>query len=241
VEIRAIHAESEQTYGSPRMRKELNERGFSCSENRVARLMKREGIAGIQRRRFRVVTTDSKHQEPIAENVIDQNFTAQAPGEKLGCDITYIPTREGFIYLAVVIDFFSRAVVGYALGDSLESGLACRALVMAVGRSRLPSDLVHHSDRGVQYACFRYRRLLKSLGMRQSMSRKGNCYDNALVESFFHTLKVERVHRRHYDTKARAMADIVNYIERWYNTKRRHSSIGMQSPQSFLRQWRTAA
>lgn len=240
-QIRSIHEESDATYGSPRMTIELQENGNECSENRVARVMRNAGIAGVQRKRFRVVTTDSNHKEPISKNVIGRNFEAQIPGEKLGCDITYIPTDEGFVYLAVVIDFFSRAVVGYALSNSLKSDAVCQALIMAAGRHRLPKELIHHSDRGVQYASFRYRKLLKSLGMIQSMSRKGDCWDNALVESFFHTLKVERVHRRKYGTRAIAMADVTDYIELWYNPKRRHSSIGNESPLNFLKKWKKAA
>ena len=145
------------------------------------------------------------------------------------------------MYLAVVLDFFSRKVLGYAFSDSLESGLACQALIKAFGNHRLPADLVHHSDRGVQYACARYRGLLKSLGMVQSMSRPGNCYDSAMTESFFHTLKVERVHRRRYMTRKIAAADIESYIDGWYNPERLHSSLGMESPDAFITLRRRAA
>lgn len=241
VEVQAIFERSDSTYGAPRIVRKLKKAGHRCSKNRVARLMRKAGLRSVHRDKFRVITTDSRHNEPIAENLLEQDFSAYQVGEKVGCDITYIETDEGWLYLAVVLDFFSRKVLGYAFSDSLESGLACEALVKAVGNHRLPSELIHHSDRGVQYASFRYRALLKSLGMVQSMSRKGNCYDNAMTESFFHTLKVERVNRRKYTTKKNAVADIANYIDRWYNTERMHSSLDMHSPIEFITQCRLAA
>lgn len=241
VEVQKVFKRSDSTYGAPRIARRLKQMGHCCSKNRVARLMKEAGLRSVHRDKFRVITTDSSHREPIAENLLEQDFSARAVGEKVGCDITYIETDEGWLYLAVVLDFFSRKVLGYAFSDSLESGLTCEALLKAVGNHRLPSELIHHSDRGVQYACARYRALLKSLGMVQSMSRKGNCYDNATTESFFHTLKVERVHRRRYATRKIAAADVANYIDYWYNAERMHSSLDMQSPNEFIAQRKLAA
>jgi len=240
-EIRMIFEASDSTYGSPRIAGRLRKNGHQCSKNRAARLMRCAGLRAIQSDKYRVQTTDSRHSEPVAENLLGQDFSASEVGEKVGCDITYIETGEGWLYLAVVLDFFSRKVLGYAFADSLESGIVCEALIKAVGNHRLPAELIHHSDRGIQYASARYRALLKSLGMIQSMSRTGNCYDNATTESFFHTLKVERVHRREYATRRIAAADIANYIDGWYNAERLHSSLGMESPEEFIALRRLAA
>jgi len=236
-----VFAASDETYGAPRITIELKEQGFKCSETRVARIMSKNGLKAVAGRKFKPQTTDSEHSEPVSSNVIEQDFSTEYFGQKVGCDITYIPTGEGFLYLAVVIDFYSRKVLGHAFSNSLESSLVCQALVKAVGKHDLPEELVHHSDRGSQYASFRYRALLKSLKFTQSMSRAGNCYDNALVESFFHTLKVERVHRRNYATRAIARADVESYINNWYNVSRRHSSLGMLSPTGFLTRAKKAA
>lgn len=241
VEIREIFERSDETYGSPRIAAHLERRGRRCSKTRVARLMRREGLKSVHRRKFKVKTTDSRHDEPVAENVLQQNFAATELGEKVGCDITYVETAEGWLYLAVVLDFCSRKILGYAFSDSLESGIVCEALLKAVGNHRLPTTLIHHSDRGVQYACARYRTLLRSLGFVQSMSRTGNCYDNAITESFFHTLKVERVHRRRYATRRVAALDIAEYIDGWYNSERVHSSLGMASPREYLQELHLAA
>lgn len=240
--IKVIHADSFKTYGSPRVAKELIGQGIRCGENRVARLMREaEIVSNRYKRRFKPVTTQSDHQEPVAENIINQDFSATAPNQKWGSDITYIPTKEGWLYLAVVLDFFSREIVGWATSNSLNSDVAVAALLRAAGRNQLPAELVHHSDRGIQYACFRYRRLLQSMRIRQSMSRKGNCYDNAMTESFFNTLKVERIHQMDYPSREAATADIGGYIENFYNSRRRHSSLGYKSPVNFLQQWRNAA
>ena len=203
--IKSIHADSLKTYGSPRVVAELKEQGVRCGENRVARLMRKAKIVSNRyKRRFKPATTQSDHQEPVAENVINQDFSATAPNQKWGTDITYVPTKEGWLYLAVVLDFFSRAIVGWATSDSLSSDVAIAALLKAAGKNNLPPELIHHSDRGIQYACFRYRKLLRSMNMRQSMSRKGNCYDNAITESFFNTLKVERIHQKEYPSREAA-------------------------------------
>lgn len=240
-EVKTVYEASDETYGSPRVTVELKARGVSCSKSRVARVMHKAQLYAVAGRKFKPQTTDSKHSEPISENVVNQDFSATETGQKVGCDITYIPTAQGWLYLAVVVDFFSRKILGYAFSNRLESDLVCEALVKAVGKNKLPEQLLHHSDRGSQYASFRYRLLLKSLGITQSMSRAGNCYDNALVESFFHTLKVERVHRRKYLTRQTAKIDIENYINYWYNSQRRHSSLGMLSPIEFLKTYRKAA
>ena len=240
-EITEVFEASDQTYGSPRVAAELNDRGIKCSESRIARHMHKAKLFAVAGSRFKPQTTDSKHSDPVSENVINQDFSATEVGQKVGCDITYIPTSQGWLYLAVVIDFCSRKVLGHSFSNSLESDLVCQALIKAVGKHNLPTQLLHHSDRGSQYACFRYRALLKSLGFTQSMSRAGNCYDNALVESFFHTLKVERVNRRKYLTRDSAKIDIENYINYWYNSQRRHSSLGMVSPLAFIKKLRLAA
>lgn len=240
-EVKAVYEASDETYGSPRVTSELKAKGIPCSKSRVARVMHKAQLFAVAGRKFKPQTTDSNHSEPISENVVNQDFSANEVGQKVGCDITYIPTAQGWLYLAVVVDFFSRKVLGHAFSNRLESGLVCQALIKAVGNNKLPEQLLHHSDRGAQYASFRYRLLLKSLGITQSMSRAGNCYDNALVESFFHTLKVERVHRRKYQTRNSAKIDIENYINYWYNSQRRHSSLGMLCPIEFLKTHRQAA
>lgn len=230
VEICSIHKESRKSYGAIRVHKELEFRGKKCSKNRVARLMKEEELKSVHRRKFRVCTTDSKHNLPVAQNVLEQDFSATRPNEKWGCDITYIPTEEGWLYLAVVLDFFSRKIVGWATSDSPNASLCCQALKMALIRRNLPSELIHHSDRGVQYASSEYCSLLKERHFTQSMSRKGNCYDNAMVESFMHTLKVECTHQTKYFSRQQARIDLINYIENFYNSTRRHSALDYLSP-----------
>ena len=229
VEIKAIHRESRRSYGSPRIHDELKGRGLHCGKKRVARLMRLHGIQAKQTRRFKA-TTDSKHTLPIAENVLDRRFTPSAPDVVWSADITYIPTRQGWLYLAVVLDLFSRRVVGWSMKRRLDRSLVLDALQMALrGRSPGPG-LIHHSDRGSQYASGDYQALLEAQQMICSMSRRGNCWDNAPVESFFSTLKRELVHHRRYQTRAEARADIFEYIEVWYNRRRRHSSLGYKSP-----------
>jgi putative transposase len=241
VKIRALFNESDSTYGAIRIHRELKKQGVQCSRNRVARIMRKEGLVSVHKKKFRPCTTNSKHRLPVAPNVIKQDFSATKPNQKWGGDISYIPTAEGFLYLAIVLDFFSRKVVGRAAGDSLQSSLCCEALTMALLRRRPPAKLIHHSDRGVQYACAAYTSLLKQHKFTQSMSRTGNCYDNAMVESFFHTLKVERVNRRNYQTKREALDDIINYIENWYNKKRTHSALDYLSPTQYEAQYKFAA
>jgi putative transposase len=231
--IRQVHEASRRTYGSPRVHAELVDRRVNVCLNTVARLMKQVGLQSKIHRRFVVHTTDSRHDHPIAGNVLDRRFAAEAPNRKWCCDITCIPTDEGFLYLAAVIDLCSRKIVGWAMADHLRSELCVDALSMALIQRKPDQGLLHHSDRGVQYACERYRQMLAENGIEASMSRTGNCYDNAVMESFFSTLKTELVYHRHYTTRAQARGSIFEYIEVFYNRQRRHSAIGYKSPEAF--------
>jgi len=228
-EIKAIHQESKKTYGSPRIHAELRSKGIHCGEKRVSRLMCENQIRGKQKRRFRV-TTQSKHTYPVAENVLARSFQAPMPNRRWVSDITYVWTEEGWLYLAAVMDLFQRQIVGWCMSASLEKSIALNALQMAIDRRNPSAGLLHHSDRGVQYACEDYQALLKANEMICSMSRKGNCWDNAPMESFFHTLKVELIHHRKYETRDETRRDIFEYIEIFYNRKRLHSSLGYMSP-----------
>ncbi len=234
-EIRTIHAKSTETYGSLRVRAELLENGHTCGRHRVARLMRSAGLQGIPKRRFRRTTT-SDHKHPVAPNRLAQDFTATAPNQRWVADITYIGTGEGWLYLAVILDLYSRKVVGWSTSARLQRDLVLEALNMALGRRTPESGLIHHSDRGSQYASHDFQKLLRDQGIECSMSGVGNCYDNAVAESFFALLKRERVHRRHYQTRAEATADIFQYIEIFYNRQRRHSSVGHLNPTQFERQ-----
>jgi transposase InsO family protein len=239
--IRAVHQRSRRTYGSPRMTEELRAQGVRCSENRVARLMRREGIRAKGRRRFRI-TTDSRHGHPIAPNVLARQFAVARIDRIWASDITYVPTQEGWLYLAVVLDLASRRVIGWAMRHTLDRGLTLDALRMALAHRRPSPGVLHHSDRGSQYACGEYQALLASQGMGCSMSRKGDCYDNAVVESFFATLKTELVEDATWATREVARTAIFEYIEAWYNRERRHSSLGYQSPMQYeMDQLRSAA
>lgn len=234
-QINIIHRQSRETYGSPRIYEDLKGKGILCSKNRVARLMKKYGIAAKRKRRF-VVTTNSKHNLPVAENKLNQEFTTSRPNEKWVTDITYIWTKEGWLYLAVVLDLFSRKVVGWSMNSNMEKDLVMKALQMALQARKPEEGLLHHSDRGSQYACKDYQKLLTANKMHCSMSRKGNCYDNAVMESFFATLKQELVYHRQYQNQNEAKQDIFEYIEIWYNRKRRHSTLGYQSPEQYENQ-----
>lgn len=231
-EIRAIHVENEARYGSPRMVDELRDRGHAIGKHRVARLMRENGLWARIRRRFRH-TTDSRHKLPIAPNLLGQRFTATAPNQAWVGDITYIWTAEGWAYLAVLLDLYSRRVVGWALRKSLNRELAVSALQHALTCRQPPPGLTHHTDRGSQYASHEYRALLDEHGLRCSMSAAGNCYDNAVAESFFATLKKELVHGCAFETRSEAYDAISDYIENYYNAKRRHSAAGNQSPIDF--------
>jgi putative transposase len=227
-----IHAGSRKRYGSPRVHDELRQSGELVSRKRVARLMKERDLRGKRRRRFRV-TTQSEHALPIAKNVVARDFSSKRTNEKWVGDITYVWTREGWLYLAILIDLFSRRVVGWSMSDTLATELPMRALTMALEGRRPPPGLVHHSDRGCQYASAAYRGTLARHGLIASMSRKGNCWDNAVAESFFATLKVELVRDSDFFTREQARREIFEYIEVFYNRQRRHSSLGYATPCDF--------
>ena len=231
--IREVHQASRATYGSPRVHAELLVRGERCNQKTVEKYMRAADIRSKTCRKFRVSTTDSNHPHPIAENIVDRNFSPSRKNEIWTTDITYIPTDEGWLYLAVVEDLFTRMIVGWAMSDSMESRLVVDALEMAIQRELPGEDLVAHSDRGVQYASEHYQQLLNKHGITCSMSRKGNCWDNAPMESFFATLKKELVHHEHYRTHAEARHSLFEYIEVFYNRQRSHSALGYQSPAQF--------
>lgn len=247
-QIRAAHKESKETYGSPRIFAELKAAGVSCSEKRIARLMRVAKIRAIPIKRF-VATTDSKHDLPIAQNLLQRTFEAEAPNTRWTADITYIWTRQGWLYLAVILDLFSRRIVGWAMDRTMERSLVLSALDMAIagrpGRRPIPNSkdaldvLCHslcHSDRGSQYASDDYQKRLQEAGIVCSMSRRGNCWDNAPTESFFASLKKEMVYRTRFETREQARSEIFRWIEVWYNRKRRHSTLGYLSPEAFERQ-----
>jgi putative transposase len=229
VEIRAAHTASNRTYGSPRILADLKSNGQRVGRKRVARLMREEGIEGQRKRRFRT-TTDSRHSHPVAANHLNRDFSASAPNEVWVSDITYIWTREGWMFLAAIMDLFSRRVVGWSMDSRIDQTLVLEALGMAL-RTRQPKPgLLHHSDRGVQYAGADYQEQLRKSGIVCSMSRKGDCWDNAVAESFFSTLKSELVHRVDYVSRSQAKASVFEYIETFYNPRRRHSALGYLSP-----------
>ena len=230
--MRMIHREVDETYGSPRMHAELVARGLSCNVKRVARLMRLHHLRARHKRRYRV-TTKVNPKLPIAPNHLAQQFQAKAPNEKWVGDITCIWTREGWLYLAVVMDLYSRRIVGWALASTQDTTLVLAALLMAIGRRQPAAGLLHHSDRGSQYASAQYQALLQTYRFTVSMSSTGNCFDNAAMESFFGTLKAERIHCQRYQTRDQARQDIVSYIEGFYNVTRRHSTLGYRSPREF--------
>jgi putative transposase len=229
-EIRQVHHDSHSRYGSPRVHAALRRQGRDASRGRIERLMRRYGIRAIMARPRRVRTTDSRHDLPIAPNLIARDFTAEAANQVWLADITYIPTTEGWLYLAAIMDLFSRKIVGWAMRDHMQAELASAALTMAIQQQRPRAGLVHHSDRGVQYASRAYRDALTVAGITASMSRKADCYDNAPMESFFHTLKTELVYHRDYNSHAEAQRDIFAFIEGFYNRTRLHSAIGYIAP-----------
>jgi transposase InsO family protein len=228
--IRRVHRDSRQVYGSPRVYRALKAEGVACCENTVARLMRRAGVRAATARRFVVRTTDSRHDHAVAENSLDRRFEPGDADRAWASDITYIATGEGWLYLAAVLDLGSRKVVGWATADHLRSELAGRALRNALEHRRPRGPVLHHSDRGVQYACDEYRELLRRHGLEPSMSRVGNCWDNAAMESFFGTLKRELVHRETYATREEAERSLFEYLEVFYNRVRLHSTLGYLSP-----------
>jgi putative transposase len=231
--IRRVHESSRQTYGSPRVTAELNAGGMKVCRNTVAKWMRKSGLRPRRRRKFVPTTTDSNHDFPIAPNRLDRDFVAPAPNRKWVCDLTYIWTDQGWLYLATVMDLYSRRIVGWSMQDHLRTSLTSQALMMALQARRPQTGLLHHSDRGVQYASEEYQRLLKAHGIVCSMSRTGDCYDNAPAESFFATLKRELINGRRYATIDQAKADLFEWIEVFYNRQRRHSALGQVSPETF--------
>ena len=234
-EIKAVYRRSRKNYGSPRIYAELNETGHTCSRYRVARLMHQHGIVSKHKKKFRV-TTNSTHSFPVAENLLQRRFNVPKPGRCWVSDITYVPTLEGWLYLAITLDLFHRKVIGWSMGRRITRQLAIDALNMAIKNGCFESGLIHHSDRVVQYASNEFRALLKTNEIQCSMSRKGDCWDNAVAESFFHTLKVELIHGETYNTRQEAKTAIFEYIEGFNNRQRRHSHLGYLSPVKFEEQ-----
>jgi len=233
IQIRQAHVQSRGIYGSPRIAAELADQGCKACVNTVAKYMKQAGICSKIKRRFRVSTTDSNHPYPAAPNVLSRNFRASGPDRKWCCDITYVPTAEGFLYVAAVLDCFSRRIVGWSMADHLRAELCRDALAMAVAGRCPDAGLVHHSDRGVQYACSQYRQFLEDRGLVASMSRTGDCYDNAMMESFWGSMKTEWTGHAFYRTREEARRSVFEYMEVFYNRQRRHSAIGYVSPEQF--------
>jgi putative transposase len=231
--IRAVHQENRELYGSPRVYRSLLIDGQIVCRNTVAKLMRQAKIRAKTRRRFVPRTTDSAHQQPVADNTLNRNFTARAPDRKWVADITYVPTAGGWLYLAAVLDLFSRKIVGWSMADHMKTDLVSDALQMALRRRDPKQGLLHHSDRGVQYASDEYQKLLTDHDIRISMSGKGDCWDNAVMESFWATLKMELIYQQEYATRMEARFSIFEYIEVFYNRQRLHSSLGYVSPESF--------
>ena len=232
--IQDVYTDSKDTYGSPRIHVALRQQGETCGKHRVARLMRLHGLAAKHRRKFRA-TTDSRHDLPVAENVLNRQFTPTAPNQVWVSDITYVPTGEGWLYLAGVMDLAFRGIVGWAMSSRIDRNLVSDALTAALRRRRPAPGLLHHSDRGSQYASADYQALLAQHGLIPSMSRKGNCWDNAPMESFFHSLKVEWLHGQTFRTRAEARQAIFTFIEVWYNRQRLHSALGYRSPEQYER------
>ncbi len=233
-EIIKFHCGSRCTYGSPRIYRDLKDAGYNIGRKRVARLMRAAGLRGKTKRKYKT-TTDSNHQRPKAENLVKQNFDVATPDALWASDITYIATAEGWLYLAVTLDLFSRKVIGWAFSKRLTDDLTRSALEMATRQRSTLAGLLHHSDQGAQYASNAFRAELNTKGISQSMSSKGNAYDNAVVESFFATLKTEEVENNVYQTRQQARTSIFSYLEGFYNSKRKHSSLGYLSPNDFER------
>jgi len=239
VHIKEIYLIGRKTYGSPRIHDEMKKRNINCSRKRVERLMKKNDIVSIHKNKF-ISTTNSKHNLPVAPNVLNRKFYADEPNQVWVADITYIPTREGWLYLAAVLDIYSRKIVGWAMGDRITTELITDAFNMAIYQRSPGVGLIHHSDRGCQYASNLYQETLQQHGIICSMSRKGDCWDNAVMESFFHTLKTELVNHRRYQLRTQAKRDIFEYIEVFYNRLRSHSSIGYVSPEFYEKQRKVA-
>ena len=232
VKVRAIHKANDEAYGSRRMSQALRADGENVGRCQAGTLMKKANVEVKQKKRFRV-TTDSKHNYPVAPNLLDRQFDIETPNTAWGGDITYLWTDEGWLYLAVIIDLFSRRVVGWSLSSRMKVDLVRDALLMAIWRRKPGRGLIHHSDRGSQYACHEYQDILEDHGIIPSMSRKGDCWDNAVIERFFRSLKSERTNHRRYQTRDAARQDVINYIEMFYNSRRLHSYLGYVSPAEY--------
>ncbi len=236
VEIKAAHRHTRQTYGAERLQHELAEHGVKVGICRLKRIRRKLGLRCKQKRKFKA-TTDSKHKLPVAENLLSQEFKVYAPDRVWLSDITYVPTDEGWLYLAGHKDLFNGEIVGYAMGDRLSKNLVSQSLLQALSTRRPKKGLLHHSDRGSQYCSHEYRSLLEHFGLEASMSGRGNCYDNAPMESFWGILKQELIHHRHYRTRREAMAEIVEYIEIFYNRQRLQAGLGYLSPAAYARKY----
>ncbi len=236
--VKEISDKSKQTYGSRRMRRALNALGYPVGRNKTKQLMKESGVMVRYRKKYKV-TTNSNHKKPLFENVLNREFSPPAPDRAYASDITYVWTQEGWLYLAVVIDLFSRKVVGWSMSARMKASLVCDALTMALWQRKPKPGLIVHSDRGSQYASHQYRKLLNNWQCIGSMSRKGNCWDNAVAESFFGSLKQERVQWQHYQTRFEAQQDVLNYITVQYNNFRLHSSLGYKNPNQFELEFKT--
>ena len=228
-QVAAIHARNNRSYGRPRIVRDLRDQGQVVGHERVRRSLKRQGLCPVYKRPYRV-TTDSNHRKPVAPNVLDRRFNGWAINRAWVGDITYLATDEGWLYLAVVMDLASRRIVGWSMSERIKADLVCQAMQSAYWRRKPAPGLIMHTDRGSQYASEKYRRLMQDYAVIQSMSRKANCWDNAPVESFFKTLKVERVHQLRYSTRAQARLDVIDWIEGFYNRERMHSSNDYRSP-----------
>jgi len=228
-EILLIFNDNKSRYGAPRITKVLDKKGFNCSSKKVAKRMSILNLQAVAKRKFKV-TTDSEHSKPIFDNILNRDFNTTNINQKWAGDITYIPTKEGWLYLAVIIDLHSRAVIGWAMSSKINKLLVCDALLMALFNRKFPKNVIIHSDRGSQYCSNKYRSIIANNNLIGSMSRLGNCWDNAISESFFHTLKVELVHQNNYLTRDEAKSSIFQYIEAYYNKKRLHSAIDYKTP-----------
>jgi putative transposase len=235
VKIKKSYDGSRQTYGSPRVTDDLRESGETCNKKRVARLMRINGIAAKTKRRFKI-TTNSRHNHPVAPNLVNQEFTAQRPGQLWTSDITYLWTKAGWLYLSVVLDVYNRQIVGWAMSERLNRQLVIASLQQALTQNCPTKNMIFHSDQGSQYTSDECRTFLKDNGIQASNSGAGNCYDNAITETFFHTLKTELVYFENYQTREEARLSVFEYIEVFYNRKRRHSALGYKSPIDFLKQ-----
>lgn len=232
--IQVIYKESKQRYGSPKIAKELKAQGIQVSRPRVARLMRQEGLQSNIQKQYKVATTDSKHTYAVAPNYLNRNFRAEKPGQKWVSDITYIPTQKGWLYVTTIIDLYDRKVIGWALSDNMTAeDTTIAAWQRAIQNRSYETGLLLHSDRGVQYACERFRSLFEGTTIVQSMSRKGNCWDNAVAENFFKILKSELIQHCSFETIAGAKLEVFEFIESWYNRKRRHSYLGYLTPEEF--------